>query len=304
MKIVSLTVERLVKTISDPLLDLDAMTIGVFDGLHLGHKYLIQRMLALRQLKPAAVVTFSEHPRAILRGAAPERILDPRIRNRILSEWGVDWLVVLETNRDLLSLEAEEFLNAILGLLKTRHLVVGPNFVFGRGRKGNIDFLRSRLGERLIVVDQKVVAETPASATAIRERLAAGDLRAAASLLGRPYTVLGRSRSGDGIGRTLGSPTINLDPVPTAIPPGIYAAKTALGPAAVHIGPRPTLDKNDPRFEVFLFDAKIDRVPDELEVELIERIRDIRRFDSTDELKAEIARDVEATRILLGAGTS
>lgn len=294
LRIISLPVERLLRKVSDPLLTVDAMTIGVFDGLHLGHKTLIDTMLSLKSGGQTALVTFSEHPRRILNGHPPVRLLDFKIRNRILSEWGVDWLVVLEATPELFQLEAGEFLDSILDAIRTNHFVVGPNFQFGKDRKGTIETLRKKIDDRLVVLDEKIVGAHPPRATLIRKLLAEADLAGANALLGRPYSVIGQVRSGDGIGRAMGSPTLNIEPVPAAMPDGVYAVRTSAGNGVAHIGPRPTFEKAERRFEVHLFENRGNT--DEMEVEFIQRIRDIRKFDHPDALRAAISSDIESAQ--------
>lgn len=290
-----------------PLLEIGAITIGVFDGLHAGHHRLVETLVREGSPSGSALVTFTDHPRAVLAGHAPVRILHPRLRNRLLASWGVGVVVQLATTRALLALSPEDFLDRLFAAVRARRIVVGPNFHFGRARAGTIETLRSRGREEVVVVEPTLSGETAgkgaplASATLIRNLLCVADLAGAARLLERDYAVLAIPRSGDAIGRTIGSPTLNLYPVPEALPDGVYAVRSPFGPAVCHIGPRPTLGSKERRFEVHVLEgAPSPGDSDEIEIAFVEKLRDVKTFADVEELKRAIASDVEKAKRILG----
>ncbi|MEK8022352.1 MAG: riboflavin kinase [Candidatus Hydrogenedentota bacterium] len=286
---------------ADPLIEVGALTIGVFDGLHLGHRSLIETLVRESRGSGAALVTFTEHPRVLLAGHGPVRILHPRLKNRILSEWGVTVIVLLEMNRGLLSLDPREFLDRLFSRISTGKVVIGPNFHFGRGRTGTVEMLRQHGREDVVVVDPMALEGELASATRIRNLLSTADLAAAARMTGREFSVLATPRSGDGIGRTMGSPTLNLYPVPEALPDGVYAVRSPFGPAVCHVGPRPTLGSKERRFEVHVLEGNPSPADtDEIEITFVEKLRNVETFASIGDLQAAIAADVARAREMLG----
>jgi riboflavin kinase/FMN adenylyltransferase len=280
-----------------------AITIGVFDGLHLGHRRIVETMREAVGAAPIALVTFSAHPRAVLAGRAPVRVLHPVVRNRILSEWGVDAVVELVTDRALLALDAPSFARGLQSRLQAGLIVVGSNFAFGKGRSGGLETLRDHFVS-VTVVEPVEVGGLPASATRLRELLAKADFAAAEAMTGRRYAVIGTPERGDGIGRAIGSPTLNLAPPPETLPDGVYAVSTPAGNGVAHLGPRPTFDRVERRFEVHLLDARPECDPagsDEgIEVIFAGRIREVRDFGCAEKLAEQIARDIAAARALLG----
>jgi riboflavin kinase / FMN adenylyltransferase len=283
----------------NPLGPYAAITIGVFDGLHVGHLRIVETMREIAGNESVALVTFSTHPRAILSGRTPIRVLHPLLRNRILEAWGVDGVVELETNRELLGLDAPVFASGLQKRLLAREIVVGSNFGFGKGRQGGLETLRDYF-ESVTVVEPVEVEGLPASATRLREMLAKADLAGAEAMTGRRYTVLGSPEHGDGIGRTIGSPTLNLTPPPETLPDGVYAVATSAGRGVAHLGPRPTFDRVERRFEVHLLDgAATTRGDVAVEVTFVGRIREIRNFGCAEKLSEQIARDIAAARAML-----
>ena len=267
-----------------------AVAIGTFDGVHRGHRAAID---AAKQVgSRPTVVTFDPHPRLVL-GYDVKLLTTLRRRIELLAEAGPDDILVLEFDEDLSRLEPEEFVAEILEPIGTKTVVAAEDFRFGRGRKGDVDLLR-RLG--IEVVDVPFVEGV--SSSRIRELLGEGDMREAAALLGRPHELEGTVVSGDQRGGTLGFPTANLAVEPRLLVPvhGIYAGAARSGRAAISIGVNPHYGGSERRIEAFLLDFEGDLYGQELRVELWERLRDERAFESEEDLVRQIALDVEATR--------
>ena len=267
-----------------------AVAIGTFDGVHRGHRAAIEAAngAGLR----STVVTFDPHPRLVL-GYDVQLLTTLRRRLELIEEAGPDDVLVLEFTEELSRLEPEEFVAEILWPIGTKAVVAANDFRFGRGRKGDVDLLR-RLG--IEVVDVPLVEGV--SSSRIRELLAAGEMREAAALLGRPHELEGTVVSGDQRGGTLGFPTANLAVAQHLLVPafGIYAGAALDGRAAVSIGVNPHYGGSERRIEAFLLDFDGDLYGRELRIELWERLRDERAFESEEELIRQIALDVEATR--------
>jgi riboflavin kinase / FMN adenylyltransferase len=267
-----------------------AVAIGTFDGVHRGHRAAIAAAKAAG--RRSTVVTFDPHPRLVL-GYDVQLLTTLRRRIELLEEAGPDDILVLEFTEELSGLEPEEFVARVLEPIGTEAVVAAGTFRFGRGRKGDVELLR-RIG--LEVVDVPLVAGV--SSSRIRERLAAGEMREAAALLGRPHEVEGTVVSGDQRGGTLGFPTANLAVEPHLLVPayGIYAGAALGGRAAISIGVNPHYGGDERRIEAFLLDFEGDLYGEELRIELWERLREERAFESEEDLVRQIALDVEAAR--------
>jgi riboflavin kinase/FMN adenylyltransferase len=267
-----------------------AVAIGTFDGVHRGHRAAIEAAVAtgLR----SAVVTFTPHPRTVL-GYDVQLISSLERRIELIDAIGPDDLVVLEFTPELARREPEEFVAEVLDQLGTRVVVAAESFRFGKGRRGDIALLR----ERGLEVHEVPIVEG-VSSTRIRELLRDGDVAAAARLLGRPPEVEGPVVGGDQRGGTLGFPTANLAPDPALLVPahGIYAGAALGRRAAISIGVNPHYGGRERRVEAFLLDFHGDLYGETLRIELWQRLRDERAFDSEEELVRQIALDVEASR--------
>lgn len=267
-----------------------AVAIGTFDGVHAGHRAVI-RAAVDAGLRPT-VVTFDPHPRAAL-GNSVELLCTLGRRLELLASCGIEDVLVVEFTPETAERPAAEFARDVLGAIGTEVVVAGEGFRFGRGREGDCDLLRS-LG-----LDAREVPLVPGvSSTRIRAHVKAGELEAAAKLLGRPFEVDGVVVGGDRRGGTLGFPTANLRVEPTLLVPayGIYAGAVGERRAAVSIGINPHYGGTERRIEAYLLDWEGDLYGDRLVVELWRRLRDERAFDSEAELIAQIAKDVEDTR--------
>jgi riboflavin kinase/FMN adenylyltransferase len=286
------------------------LAIGFFDGVHLGHQHIIRQTISdARQHEAVAlVVTFDRHPNTIVAPArVPPLICSLQRKLRAIEALGADTLLLLHFDKPFSQQTGEEFVRRLsreLGHIQS--LCVGANFVFGHKRSGNVDLLK-RLGQELkfavhgmsaVSLDGKAV-----SSTRIREAIQGGDLDAAGQMLGRTYSLSGKVIEGDGVGRKLGFPTANLDVTGLALPPrGVYAIHAEVEGkaqrAVLNIGNRPTLNQPTPvlHVEAHLLDFTGDLYGKELEVTFVDRLRDEKKFNSLEELRAQIGRDIQAAQ--------
>lgn len=285
-----------------------ALTIGNFDGVHRGHREIISRLKEFAaELNGAAIVfTFDPHPVRILR---PEQTPPPLTwTNRkadLLSELGVDVVVAYPTNRELLNLNYRDFFQQIIvEKIGARAMVEGPNFYFGRDREGNVDTLDQLCTEndiRLQIVKPMLESKEYISSSRIRELIKRGDVSEAAGLLTHPYRIRGMVTHGAARGSTMGFPTANLDAIDTLVPGmGVYAGRCYLAGrshwAAIHIGPSPTFGEQIAKVESHLLDFEGSIYGQVIEVDFVRRLRDIRQFDSSEDLQNQLRSDVGATR--------
>ena len=266
-----------------------AVAIGTFDGVHLGHRRVIEA--AQETGLPVRVVTFHPHPRAVISGNLVESISTVQRRLELLAALGVAETTVLEFTLETAQQEPEAFAAAHLGDAEV--VVAGEDFRFGRARRGDLALLES-LGHEV----RPVPLLAGASSSEIRRRLHGGDVAGAAALLGRPPELDGIVVSGDQRGGTLGYPTANLAVEPGLLVPayGIYAGAALEHRAAISIGLNPHYGGEERRIEPHLLDFEGDLYGQRLVVELWERLRDEQVFESEQALIAQIARDVEQTR--------
>jgi riboflavin kinase/FMN adenylyltransferase len=299
-----------------------AVTIGAYDGVHLGHRHLIDRLRTLAEERSldSVVVTFDRHPATVVRPeSAPALLTDLDQKLELLAQTGVDRAVVIAFDRARADESAEDFVEEVLvGALGTRLVVVGQDFHFGHGRKGNVGLL-TEMGAThgFDVLGLDLEADTvgePVSSTRVRSLLAAGDVRSAAALLGRHHQVRGVVVHGDGRGGAeLGFPTANVDlPDGIALPgEGIYACwyerpDGSAHPAAVSLGRRPTFTAgagaDRPVLEAYLLEFGGDLYGESARVSFVERLREDRRFDSVEALVAQMRQDVDQAGGILAVG--
>ncbi len=287
-----------------------AAAIGVFDGLHLGHQQVLRQALsdARSQAGIAVAITFDRHPCSVV---APERTppiiytLSQKLRG--IECLGLDAVILLKFDELLSRVSGEGFIRQLSSeITALQSVCVGDNFAFGHKRSGDVHLLR-RLGGEIgfevhglpaVTLDEKRV-----SSTRVRDAIRTGELIAAGRLLGRPYSICGEVIRGDQLGASLGFPTANLDTTGLVLPPrGVYAVRYGDHQGVMNIGFRPTLEQPIPeqRVEVHLLDFRGDLYGQEMEVTLVERIREEKKFANLDELRSQISLDIDRARQLLG----
>jgi riboflavin kinase/FMN adenylyltransferase len=291
-----------------------ALAIGNFDGVHLGHQALVRAAVQDARTRAGCtmVLTFDPHPvRVLAPERAPRALLTLEQRAELLGGLGVDTVAVLGFDATVAALAPEAFVREILVRgLQAKSVVVGERFRFGRGRAGDVALLQ-RLGEecgfRLLALPVLLQDGAPVSSSRIRDVLLAGDVQAAARLLGRPFFVDGTVVKGDGRGRQIGIPTANLETPNECLPaPGVYAgfAHVAKGGArwasAINLGLRPTFAGSGLRLEAHLLGFEGELHGKELRLEFVRRLREERRFPSAAALVEQIRRDVADAHALLG----
>ena len=286
------------------------VSIGNFDGVHLGHRRIVETLLrrAREANRPAVVFTFDPHPITILRpGHAPPPLTTSARKVELLGEFGIDCVLLYPTDQALLDLTPDEFFDRIVqGELQATGLVEGPNFFYGHNRAGNVETLRQSCesaGLSFDAVEPIRLEGRLVSSSEIRGLIARGEVHSAAELLGRDYDVEGVVTQGAGRGRTLGIPTANLTGVKTLLPAdGVYAGAAFVDgrrvAAALNLGPNPTFAEQARKLEVHLLDFSGDLYGRTLRVEFWERLRETVRFEGVERLKEQIAADIKHVRAL------
>ncbi|MDR2141241.1 MAG: bifunctional riboflavin kinase/FAD synthetase [Deltaproteobacteria bacterium] len=292
------------------------MTIGVFDGIHLGHQFLIQRVIDRAKALGATslVLTFEPHPLVVLSPAgAPEILTTFDRKAEILGELGLEALGLLRFDQTLSDMRALDFLNQVIAArLKLLEIHIGPDFRFGRGAEGHMATLRD-WGRQLdppvkarSIQQIKGPREETYSSSHIRGLIKVGLVEEAAGILGRTYRISGVVETGQARGRLLGYPTANLGQVPQLIPgPGVYATRVILGALTFHgmtsVGYNPTFSSRILTVETYIFDFSEDCYGEKLEVEFVARLRGVIRFDSAESLVRQLGEDEKMARALLAA---
>ena len=297
-----------------PRLPLGAViTVGTFDGVHIGHRDLLGRVVARAEARalPSLLVTFDPHPLEVVNPtAAPPLLSTTEEKLEAVAESGLEYAAVVPFTPALASLDASEFVERVLlERFSLRELIIGHDHGFGRRRAGDVNVLRE-LGTRhdfsVSVVEAVALDGVPVSSSAIRRAVSYGDLIAAERMLGRRYAVSGRVGRGDERGRLLGFPTLNVR-IESARkllpPPGVYAVhveseRGSFG-GMMNLGPRPTFGDATLSLEVHLFDAGGDWYDSCVWVEFVQRLRDTKRFESADALVAQLRADERAARAAL-----
>lgn len=289
------------------------LTVGTFDGVHRGHLAVVHEIARRARLtgRRSVLVTFEPHPLEVVNPqAAPPLLTSPGEKRAILAATPLDQVAVVAFTPELRDMAPEAFVRDVLERrFGMRELVIGHDHGFGRGRSGDVELLRRVGGSDGFAVDVVPAVLLPdgraISSTLVRRCVAAGDLDAAAQALGRPYGVTGRVVRGAGRGRTIGVPTVNLEPAPGKLlpPDGVYAAVVRGAGlehgAMVNVGPRPTFGETARAVEAHLFEFAGDLYDTTLTVAFMGRLRDVRRFGSAAELKDQLARDAADARSAL-----
>lgn len=294
-----------------------ALTIGAFDGVHLGHQSLVTQVRGVARERGlrAAALTFDDMPFFYFKPEECARLLTlPPEKIRAFEPLGLDDLLVVPFDASIAEQPAEDFVREVLvARLRLKYLLIGPDFALGKNRSGTAATLTQmgrEHGFEVRVLESKVEFGGEAiSSTRIRGGIEEGHLKTAREMLGRPFELAGEVVSGQQIGRTIGVPTINIEPHPRKLVPahGVYACRAELDddgkwrPCALNIGMRPTVGGLARQIEFHVLDEKIDEAPRTARLQVLERLRDERRFGSLDELVAQMRRDFGLAREILRA---
>jgi len=281
-----------------------ALAVGSFDGVHLGHRAVLERLIATSResgLTPAWI-TFDPHPRCVLDPAnCPQSITTLQEKLALIEAHGIEHAIVLRFDRALAALSPQEFVDQLAGVMEMRRWVIGFDFAFGRERSGNVDWLRDH-GYKVDVVPPFLIDGKALHSSDVRRLVTIGDMEMANRLLGREYSMSGPVEAGDRIGRTLGFPTANIGIEPNKLVPalGAYAgrAKAPEGDfiAALSVGYRPTFGGTQLRVEAFLLDFEGDLYQQRLELRFIRYLHPDIAFPTVADLVQQLKRDVAETR--------
>jgi riboflavin kinase/FMN adenylyltransferase len=287
------------------------ITIGVFDGVHLGHKNLIShtKELASQQGLCSIIITFDKHPQEILTPEShPPFLTDTAEKTSLLKKEGTDAVIVLTFTPELSRLGAREFVSLLQQKLLMKGLVIGPDFALGKQGEGNIPTLKqlgSEMGFTVTVISPVKINGEIVSSTVIRKAMASGDMEKVRRLMGRPFSLHGKVIHGHGRGTGLGFPTVNLDILPgQSLPPdGVFATLARVDnrtfDSVTNIGCNPTFGQNKRTVESFLLDFRNNLYEHEVKIDFIRKLRGETKFNSPEELVKQIYKDIsEARRIL------
>lgn len=290
------------------------LAIGVFDGVHIGHKHLLSELVrqARQRNLISGVITFGQHPKNVLKAGASRPFLTSLPQKiKLLKEQAVEVVITLSFTLELAQLGSSQFISLLRQHLKMQGLVLGPDFALGRNREGDIEALRTlseSLDFSLTVVPHAVLNGEIVSSTAIRNALAGGDIEKVHRMLGRYFSLEGKVITGSGRGAELGFPTANLDINPgQALPAdGIYASRAHIDNrqrrAVTNIGKRPTFDETERTVETYILDYRGDLYRRQLKVDIIQKLRDEERFGTVAALKKQIEQDIKQARAILDGG--
>ena len=287
------------------------LSIGVFDGVHLGHQRLLTHLRDEARSKNwlSGVVTFKSHPKVVLSGENKLLWLnDLETRISLLRNLGIDIVVALSFSSELARLTARRFVQLLKEHLKMRGLIIGPDFALGRDREGDSEKLRilgEEMGFSVEIIPAVVIDGYVVSSSTIRQALAEGDMKKGGKLIGRFFSLSGQVVSGDRRGRNLGFPTANLDLKPEQALPsyGVYATITHIDhdflPSVTNIGVRPTFGGSKRLVETYILDFEGELLGQKLTIDLVDKLRGEERFDNVGQLKAQMIRDVAQARQIL-----
>lgn len=291
------------------------LTIGNFDGIHLGHQSLFQNVRDRAQAiqGTSLVITFHPHPAQVLRpGKAPRQIVSDEGKVELIFQYGIDSILSIPFTKEFAQIPAKVFVQDILvGLIGMKEIVVGYDYTFGKKREGNIHLLKDlggKLGFRVHVHPPVFIGTHLVSSTRVRELITSGAMEEAKLLLGRPFGLSGTVITGKGIGRSLlGFPTANLNPKEKLMPQrGVYVvqaeAPQGLFLGVTSVGFNPTFAGKNISVETYLFDFNEDLYEKEIKIHFLKRLRGERTFSGPETLKAQIAKDIQQAKIWLAKG--
>lgn len=294
----------------EPIDDHTSATIGNFDGVHLGHKKIIKSIKEIASKKglSTCVITFHPHPQKVLQNIDVPLLVPIRERLRLLEKEGVDYTACYTFTKDISRISAKDFITDILvGKLNVKHLIVGPDFSFGKKREGNAELLQelgNEHGFETEVIEPVLIDNEIVSSTTIRNLLLNGNTRKAAKLLGYNFYIEGQVKQGERRGRKIGFPTTNMETDWDILPKtGVYATHALIDDkkfdSITNVGYRPTFGNNKILIETHVFDFDSEIYGKVIKVEFVERIREEERFESVDALVAQIKKDVEKVKKVL-----
>jgi riboflavin kinase/FMN adenylyltransferase len=294
---------NLEKKLKDPVI-----AIGVFDGIHLGHKRVIKRLLALREPKrEKVIVTFDPHPQTVLRpDRKPPRIMSLDHKLFILEKMGLDAVIVIHFTDFIATMSPEEFVKKVIGGIGARKVYVGSNFHFGKGKSGNVERFKEigrECGIDVRIVEPVKKGGRIVSSTWLRKLIKEGKIARAEQLLRRPVSVLGTVVKGDELGKTLGKPTANIDPHQEVIPPpGVYAVKVDISgqlyDGVLNIGFKPTFygsrlkKRKEPLIEVHVIGYEGNLYGQNIEIFFIKKLRKEKHYKTREALIRQIKKDI------------
>ncbi|MEE1259092.1 MAG: bifunctional riboflavin kinase/FAD synthetase [Paludibacteraceae bacterium] len=291
-----------------------ALTIGFFDGVHLGHRYLVSELseLAKKRDFASAVLTFRTHPRQVLHSDyIPSLLTTADEKIALLKDTGVDYVVMTEFTQDLSMLTAQEFMRLLHDKLNVRCLMIGYDHRFGHNRSEKFeDYVRfgKEIGIEVVQSSPLVIDGINVSSSVVRKTISEGDVAKAAKLLGREYSLAGTVVKGFQVGRTIGFPTANIAYDDSRMLPkdGVYAARVAvdshLYDAMLYVGSRPTVNTGKISVEAYLFDFSDDIYGKKVNVCFMERIRESIKFNSVEDLKKQLEKDEIKAKQLMANG--
>lgn len=285
-----------------------AITIGNFDGLHTGHQFVLKRLSEISHQNqiPSVVISFKNHPAEILRPERPIcKICTNEQKIKIFEKKGIDTLILLPFTKELSELSVEEFISNLQKNIPFSHLILGWDATLGKNRHGNKEIVKDiakKQNFQVEYLEQYKIDQTSVSSSAIRACIQEGNLQEAERLLGRPFSIYSAVLKGEGRGKKIGFPTANMDVKGLCLPPlGVYAVKAIINDipfkGIANLGLAPTVRKDThPTLEVHIFDFNQNLYNQTIEVIFSTFLRPEKKFNSLDELKAQIARDIQIAR--------
>ena len=293
-----------------PLKENAVCTIGSFDGFHIGHKKILEKVKkrAQEEHRKSLVITFNPHPKKLLSPEkAPCTITDIETKKELLKREKIDYLYVINFNKEFSKISAKDFLKFLTEKLKCKHIIVGYDWQFGYKKEGNVYFAEKyekELGFTLEIVEPILKDDIRVSSTMIRDLLKKGDVEKASYFLGRKYCIKGKIIKGQQLGRKIGFPTINIKPpedlcLKTGVYAGFIEVDNKIYPAVINFGYRPTVDGKNLVLEAHILNSNIDVKGSFAKIIFLSRIRDEKKFKNIENLQAQISEDIKKAKKIL-----
>lgn len=280
------------------------VTIGNFDGIHIGHKKLITttKKYAIEEVLKSVVITFSPHPLEIIKNTSPFfYIFSEEEKDIEMKKENIDYFIKYPFTKEFSNIEPQDFVDMLIENLNCKILIVGEDYCFGKNRAGNVDILK-KIGEekgiKVIKISNIIIDGERVSSSIIRDCLLNRNIKKANLLLNKPYYVFGKVVEGNRLGRTIGFPTANIIPPRNKLlpPDGVYITKTRYGnkvyDSITNIGKNPTVNNVDRTIETYIFDFNENIYNKDIEVDFYDWVRSVKKFSGIDELKGQIAKDI------------